>query len=71
MCRRKISRGWTRARERERDREFRVRVRERKQLPLRDDVNTARRIRLEPSCDVETRYRDARLRREVSKHQPI
>jgi hypothetical protein len=35
--------------------------------PSRDDVNSARRIRLRPSCDVKIRYRGAQLRREVSK----
>jgi hypothetical protein len=48
---------------------FRIRVREREHRvgPSRDDVNSVRRIRLRPSCDVKIRYRDARLRREVSK----
>jgi hypothetical protein len=84
ICRGKISRGWKsareRVREREREREFRVRVREKKHRvgekmrragPSRDDVNTTRRIRLGPSCDVGIRYRDSRLLREVSKRRQI
>jgi hypothetical protein len=68
-----ISRGWKSARERKRDRENRVRARERKHRvgPSRNDVNTARRIRLVPSCNVKIWYRDARLRREISKRRQI
>jgi hypothetical protein len=35
--------------------------------PSQDDVDSAHRIRLRPSCDVKIRYHDARLLREVSK----
>jgi hypothetical protein len=69
-----MSRGWKSAREKEREREkSRVKVRERmrRAWPSRDDVNTARNIRLGPSWDVGIRYRDARLRREVSKRHQI
>jgi hypothetical protein len=44
-----MSREWESVREMERE-SFRVR-------PSRDDVNSVRRIRLRPSCDVKIRYR--------------
>jgi hypothetical protein len=68
ICIPTTSREWQSVREMERERESLASVRKMRRVgPTRDDVNSACRIRLRPSRDVKVRYRDARLRRKISK----